>query len=682
MPLEVVRRELLEALAREAAEAEKASAEAHTSASAKSATQVAVDRLLRPSAAGGDATSVAARVRAYLANVPPAIAGQGGHNQTLKAAIKVGPGFGLEPEEAFAFLSEWNQGCDPQWSEKDLRRKISEAYKVESRRGWLLEADRNGHDGAEIHNHGPRSRIDNIDRNPGQMSENSVNSVNSAARPKHKDEEWDAPRLKEVIPAGRFPLEVYPELLRVLCREAAASIQCSADYLGALALSLAGSAVGMSVNLAVTSTWTISPHLYMAVVGPPGTRKSPALLLLAKPFFRLDAQLRQDFKVRDKDYQEAKQDYEVAKKSKAAVLPELPDPPILSQLTMDDTTKEAVAQVHAENPRGIVVIKDELTGWVASLNAYRSGKGDDKQFWMKCNTGALIKVNRKGAKNEPIVIPEPCVGVSGCLTPDTLPDMRDGARRDDGWFDRILFSYPDPILPEGWVEDTVSQQALDGWLSAIVRLYSRPMRIDPFGGRDVPYLVRLTHRAKEVWIAFFNAHCTEKRSHDFPPHLIGPWSKLEGFALRIALILSQLKQAYGTEGDDEPADVDEASMVGAVKLIEYFKVHFRRTRSRLVSKVSDAGDEADAILRWILRHELSEFTFRDISRNFPRFDEESRVEALEELTRRNIVRLRAPEPRQPGQRGALRKPVYDVNPHLGRAAELTKLTETPGGDAE
>ena len=67
------------------------------------------------------------RARAYLAQVPPAVSGEAGHNQTYKAAMAL-HGFGLDRENALDLLSEWNEDCIPPWSETDLQHKIDSAW--------------------------------------------------------------------------------------------------------------------------------------------------------------------------------------------------------------------------------------------------------------------------------------------------------------------------------------------------------------------------------------------------------------------------------------------------------------------------------------------------------------------------------------------------------------------------
>jgi len=44
----------------------------------------------------------------------------------------------MSTEQAWPVIEEWNQRCNPPWSEHDLRRKLNEANKQGGERGWLL----------------------------------------------------------------------------------------------------------------------------------------------------------------------------------------------------------------------------------------------------------------------------------------------------------------------------------------------------------------------------------------------------------------------------------------------------------------------------------------------------------------------------------------------------------------
>ena len=67
------------------------------------------------------------RAALWLAKVPPAISGSGGHNSTYTAAVGLVHGFQLGYGDAMTLLAEWNLSCQPPWSDKDLAHKLREA---------------------------------------------------------------------------------------------------------------------------------------------------------------------------------------------------------------------------------------------------------------------------------------------------------------------------------------------------------------------------------------------------------------------------------------------------------------------------------------------------------------------------------------------------------------------------
>lgn len=97
----------------------------------------------KPSLADGSLhNDVEARAIAYLAAMPPAIAGSGGHSQSYAAATALVHGFGIAPENALAILAaEYNPRCSPPWSDRELQHKINQAANKPHDRpfGWLRD---------------------------------------------------------------------------------------------------------------------------------------------------------------------------------------------------------------------------------------------------------------------------------------------------------------------------------------------------------------------------------------------------------------------------------------------------------------------------------------------------------------------------------------------------------------
>ncbi|MBI2925552.1 MAG: hypothetical protein HYY24_07600 [Verrucomicrobia bacterium] len=86
--------------------------------------------------------SVVDRARAYVAAIPGAVSGASGHNQTFSVACALVHGFALPKYEALALLREYNQRCQPPWTERELQHKIKSALLAchAKPRGHLLGA--------------------------------------------------------------------------------------------------------------------------------------------------------------------------------------------------------------------------------------------------------------------------------------------------------------------------------------------------------------------------------------------------------------------------------------------------------------------------------------------------------------------------------------------------------------
>lgn len=82
-----------------------------------------------------DAESLERRCRAYIAKIPPAISGSGGHDQTFAAARAIA-GYidkGMPESTAWNLFVEYNNACQPPWSERELLHKFTEAMKAHTK---------------------------------------------------------------------------------------------------------------------------------------------------------------------------------------------------------------------------------------------------------------------------------------------------------------------------------------------------------------------------------------------------------------------------------------------------------------------------------------------------------------------------------------------------------------------
>ncbi len=395
-----------------------------------------------------------------------------------------------------------------------------------------------------------------------------------------------------------FPLEVLPLPLRRLVAEASVALPCPPDFLAVPLLAALGSAIGTSRELAVKGSWSEGPRIYCGIVAEPGSKKSPALTLVLEPLMGRQSQMKQAYEARKEEHRHELGRHELAlegwkKALKAGTaggmeMPVKPEEPVMAQLVAGDATLEALAQLMEQNPRGLLFARDELTGWARSMDAYRNGKGADRQTWLSFWSGQAHLVNRKSSK-EPLVLENPFVCVTGCLPPDVLGELSDERGREDGFIHRMLLAYPDPV-PLAWSEAEIGLETRREYGRVLERLWSLE------GDEGKPRTVRLTPEARGIWGQWLGSHYGEMNDPNLTSGLKGPWAKLEGYAVRLALILHLGRWVCGETASEA---LDRESMLKAVVLVEYFKSHARRVYGRL--HATDEDRRVMAAVQWIER---------------------------------------------------------------------------------
>ena len=81
------------------------------------------------------------RAQRYVAVLPPAIAGQHGDLHTFRVCCRLVRGFALADADALMLLRAWNARCEPPWTDRELREKLTRARRYGREPvGGLLEA--------------------------------------------------------------------------------------------------------------------------------------------------------------------------------------------------------------------------------------------------------------------------------------------------------------------------------------------------------------------------------------------------------------------------------------------------------------------------------------------------------------------------------------------------------------
>jgi len=383
-------------------------------------------------------------------------------------------------------------------------------------------------------------------------------------------------RLRELSEAPPFPVEVLPEPCRRLVAEGAASIVCPPEFLAVPLLVALGSAIGTSRVVRLKGGWTESAAVYAAIVALPGKKKTPALKVATEAARAKQGDYRQEHREAKEDYEAEVRQWEVDKKAAAKEgepAPEPPDKPAMKRTVVEDTTVEALAAVLEENPRGVLVTRDELSAFVRGMDQYKNHRGTDRQFYLSAWSNSPVTVDRKNLE-EPLFLLKPFVGVAGSIQPGVLSELTANRHgfEGDGFLDRFLFAYPEP-MPSRWSDQEISAAAVMG----VRRLYENiltKLELDyRENGDPEPRAVDLSGEARAKFREEAEALQEETEQPGFPNVLRGPWSKLEAYLARLALVLA-MARAVSAPTAEERVELEDVEAAAA--LLRYFKAHARR----------------------------------------------------------------------------------------------------------
>ena len=378
-----------------------------------------------------------------------------------------------------------------------------------------------------------------------------------------------------------FPTDVLPPAVRQYVEAGAAAFGVPADMIAVPLLGFAAGAIGRTLAIELKLGRREWPILWLAVIGRPGTGKSPALDYARGPLDRLQDAAWARYELRLSAWEAEQRDAKTGRGLTAGGGESRPEP---ESFFTTDATIEALARM-ASHGAGLAVIRDELIGWVKSHDAYKAG--GDRQTHLSLWAGSRLKVDRKTAA--PLYVPRPCVSVVGGIQPDRLADLRAEAGQDDGFVDRFLACWPD-AAPQRWSDDAVSDVTVEAAVALFGRL--RHIRADGISAVTRPETVAtLTPAALRAFIAWHDDNADSiATAHGLAA---GCAAKYPRQIARVAAVLHALH-----DPDDPGRAVTADTIEGAVEVIEYFRAHSARM---LAALGSPGGSRAVAVPDRVVR---------------------------------------------------------------------------------
>jgi hypothetical protein len=415
-------------------------------------------------------------------------------------------------------------------------------------------------------------------------------------------ETW-SPVENDALAFRPFPVDALPDPVRGFVTAGSNAIGCDPSYLAIPLLVALAAAIGNTRRLELKRSWLAPPILWCAIVGESGTAKTPAFKMVMRPFRERQRKALERYAREVKQFEA---DYARWEKAMAAWKrdrkteaepPEKPDPPRCERILVADTTMEAIAPILLANPRGLLLGRDELAGWIGSFDRYaaKGRAGADSANWLSMHGAESITVDRKTGIPRTIFVPHAAVCVIGGIQPSILQRALGTEHRESGLAARMLLCWPSRKAKR-WSEADVDA-SVEAELARVVEQLYQLRSAEDDEGVTRPILVRLTPEAKAAWKAYYNAHANEQV--DLSGDLSAVWSKLEEYTARLALVIHFIRWAANDSTLESSDRLDLASMEAAIRLTQWFKREARRVYAMLDE--TEAERDRRRLLEWIER---------------------------------------------------------------------------------
>lgn len=351
----------------------------------------------------------------------------------------------------------------------------------------------------------------------------------SAARAQIDPATWPEPLdvLRQSVAPPFDADDVPAELSRYACEWARAA---GFDASGVIAATAGAAAAALSDGLRLevnpASRHYESARLWVLLIGPPGVAKSPSLAQASEPIKEMHRELHEEWRAECARLRAAAE--------RADETPELPARPALYAT---DATTEALAEVLAANPRGLLTIYDELDSWLGSHDAYRTGGSKDRGEWLRAYDGGPHTVER--IKRGAFYVPNWGISILAATTPSALQRH---ARKlpADGLLQRFI---PVLVQPGGKADRRADVSlAAQAYHNTLVRLYQ-------YGPGCGVRVAKMTHEAADL----MHAERERLRSLALAVQVYG--DGLAGHVAKHAAMLARLALTFhAITGRDHPAE--------------------------------------------------------------------------------------------------------------------------------
>lgn len=449
--------------------------------------------------------------------------------------------------------------------------------------------------------------------------------------PPNPEDRWPEPN---PLPSSLPPVEAFdpnllPETLRPWLEDIAERIQCPIDFPAVGAMVALSALVGRKIGIRpkAKDNWLVVPNLWGMLVGRPGIMKTPALQEPMKPLNSLEKSASKQYDLaleehklatmieEERQKQVRKQIADALKKKndlkEITLKQEEQDliKPVRQRYVVNDSTVERLGEILADNPNGILLYRDELIGFLKTLE--RTGQEGARAFYLESWNGTgRFTYDRIGRGT--IDIEAACVSVLGGIQPgplryylrDTLP----GGSSDDGLIQRFqLAVWPD--VPNTWKNidrwpNTEARQQAYRIYEHLAKLHPESVGAIKEAEEEIPF-VRFSEEAQEIFTEWRTELEHRLRTQEEHPAMEAHLSKYRSLVPSLALLIHLI--------DGQVSSVGKVATLQATAWAEYLESHANRIYSTGIGSDIEA---ARKLLKHLQKGDLPlPFTARDVYRH-------------------------------------------------------------------
>ncbi len=447
-----------------------------------------------------------------------------------------------------------------------------------------------------------RARAADIERTLLYVFSKRIEDQSSADVP------WPDPDLslirQEAIAAPPIPANVFPPVWSRWIAEAAEGAGAPQAFITCALLSAVGTLIGNARWAAPWHPWKEPPAINVALIGRPSSGKSPALDQVIELLTALEIDANDDIADRRREgkRQQAERaekmriwDAEVKNAVKAGMAPPSPpencEPvktPQRRRIYSTDPTIEKAGRLSEANPRGMMLQRDELAGWIAAMDRYGGGAGGDRPFWLQAYGGRAWTPDRVKDGDDPVHVPHLLWSILGTIQPDRVSTLMMSGD-DDGLSARFIYCWPEALPPRRPSCEADTEAALD----RLRRIRALPWQRDP-----EPHLLPFTGPAA---VALHDWRIEVATMEAAASGLMLSWlGKLPGLAVRIALVLELLAWSETPNDTPEPEAIGDRTVIAAITFLSDFAIPMAR-RTFGAAALPEAERDARRLARWLIQ---------------------------------------------------------------------------------